>query len=162
MKKQGDFISSLILVALGIFYLIYAFSYPWGSLANPGPGFLPVVAGVLFLLLSLRLTLEAIPHRSTSRADETSATTEESNRTGALKPIWIVVALAIYIYLLDKAGYLLSSFFLLLAAIKIIGDDSWWKPLLITVGLVIGTYLLFVVWLEVPLPGGHLIPIGGR
>ncbi|KYH31291.1 tripartite tricarboxylate transporter TctB family protein [Neomoorella mulderi] len=161
MDKRGELASSIVLVAFGIGYFIYATNYAWDSLANPGPGFLPCIIGALFTLLSIRLMLGALPRKSKQAWQEATATTEGKDRKSKMMPLLIVLILIIYILILEWAGYIPSTFLLIFTGIKVMGERTWLKPLLIATGLVVFTYFLFIVWLQVPLPQGKLIPIGG-
>lgn len=163
MEKRGDFFSGIVLAAFSVGYIIYAFHYPWGSLANPGPGFLPSILGIVLLILSLNLVLRRPEGREQGNSEEAAAQVEgTSGWKRELKPLLTVLAVIVYIFLLPWIGYLMDSVFLMLSGIKIAGERSWLKPLVVTLGVSIFTYLLFVAWLEVPLPRGELISILGR
>ena len=61
-----------------------------------------------------------------------------------------------YILVLPYAGYIISSFLVLLAVLKIGKIDGWVKPLVISVSTSLVFYAIFKMALSVPLPPGIL------
>jgi putative tricarboxylic transport membrane protein len=55
---------------------------------------------------------------------------------------------------LDRLGYPLTSFLLLLGLLKILGMKRWSLNILLSLGTSAVCYFLFVQWLKIPLPKG--------
>lgn len=158
MQKRRDLISSLVLVAMGAGWVLYSFQYSMGAMDLPGPGLVPLFAGAILILLSVRLLLSALTASGTT-AKKDAAVALEAERRGYQKPVLMLAAMAIYIFTLGWSGYLLNTFLLVLLGIRIMGGRDWGKPLLVATGTAIITCLLFVSFLNVPLPQGQFIPI---
>lgn len=122
-----------------------ALSLPIGTLRSPGQGFFPLWLGVLLALLSLVLLVHTLRARAASRA-------QSESRIGQV--VSLVAALAVYTAILEPVGYPFATFLFVLYMVKITHPQRW--PLALGVSLLAagGSYLLFAVWLRVPLPPG--------
>ncbi len=122
-----------------------ALSLPIGTLRSPGQGFFPLWLGVLLLLLSLALLGQTLRARAAPGA-------HGEGRIGQV--VGLVAALAAYTAILEPIGYPVATFLLVLYMVKITHPQRW--PLALGVSLLAaaGSYLLFAVWLKVPLPPG--------
>jgi putative tricarboxylic transport membrane protein len=121
---------------------------PFGSVGNPGPGFLPWWAAVaLGLLAVLRLgqTRLARPAPDDDHPDRRVATV-----------VGLVVALLAYVALLELLGYPLSTFLLVLVVLRLLELRRWAVTLGIAAAAAIASFVVFAVWLKVPLPPGPL------
>lgn len=119
---------------------------PYGIVRNPGPGFFPWWLGLSLGLLSLVLLGQSLLARS---AGEGSA-----GRGRWSKVVGVLVALAGYALLLEPAGYPIVTFLLVLFTLRVTEPHRW--PLALGMALLAagGSYLVFAVWLSVPLPAG--------
>src|SRR5262249_61379506 len=100
---------------------------------------------VLLVLLSLLLLGRALRVQPAARA-------KSDSRVGQV--IGLVAALAVYTAILEWAGYPIATFFLVLYMVKITHPQRWLLALGISLLAAGGSYLLFAVWLKVPLPPG--------
>ncbi len=119
---------------------------PYASQTSPGPGFFPLWLGISLMGLSALLFV------TTRRRDVPFV----ESAAGFKKMALLVVAFLVYAFVLDSLGLLISLsllVFFLLGYLERRGWKTW-----LTGGLVIslGCYLLFKVWLGVPLPLGIL------
>ena len=65
------------------------------------------------------------------------------------------VLLVLYAFLLEKAGFLLSTPLVVVLAMRaLLRRQSWTLTLLLAAGITISCWLIFVVLLEAPLPRG--------
>lgn len=152
-KQVGEFASSLVLILIGVVYLVYGSRYPWERLANPGPGFFPAVIGAIFLAGSAVLCVSSFFH-SRKEPGNTSAGAHSQPDAGSRK-LWLLLALlAVYLLTVEPIGYLINSFLLMFFSARLMGARGLGRTLLLAVGMTLGTYLLFGVWLQVPLPKG--------
>jgi hypothetical protein len=60
IKSQKDFYSGLLFMAIGVAFAWGATSYRIGRSASMGPGFFPLVLGLLLALLGLVITVRAL------------------------------------------------------------------------------------------------------
>jgi hypothetical protein len=67
-----------------------------------------------------------------------------------------LAALSLYGIALDYLGYLATTFLFLMFTSKIMEREKWKGPLVLALFTAVGSYLLFVVLLQVQLPKGIL------
>jgi len=56
----------------------------------------------------------------------------------------------------NRLGYPLVSFLLMLGLLRILGRKRWGLNILISVAAAVGSYFLFVKWLDIPMPKGWI------
>jgi putative tricarboxylic transport membrane protein len=115
-----------------------------------GPGLYNVGIGILLLLLGL-IYLLFRPRRS----DEEKKKTEE--REYRLNMINMVCILAGYILLIDFIGYLLSTMIFFVLIHRIVGFKSWRVNVIVSMGVTLSFYIIFVRLLDMIFPTGILL-----
>ena len=121
---------------------------PFGTVRNPGPGFLPwwVAATLGFLaVVLLGQALAAGPGASAAGGGRR-----------VLKVGGLLVVLAAYVWLLEPLGYPLCTFLLVLFMLRVVEPHRWMVALGVAALAALGSYVVFAVWLQVPLPPGPL------
>jgi hypothetical protein len=99
-------LAGLFFGAIGLFAAIYATNYPIGHVTRMGPGFFPMMLGVMLVGLGLLNIVHAIAWAKPDRLEKL-----------ALKPLLIIpVAIAIFGVLLAKVGLLIAVWTLVLLA----------------------------------------------
>jgi len=146
MVKRDVAVASLA-VAFGAAAAFESARLPFGTIHNPGEGFFPWWASVTAVLLATILLIQALNSRSSSARDE-------SRRL--VKVIVLLVILAAYTFLLDPLGYPICTFLLVLFMLRVLDPQRWRVALSIAVLTAAGSYVVFAVWLSVPLPRGPL------
>jgi putative tricarboxylic transport membrane protein len=138
--------------ALLLFAVLAAFEsarlLPFGAVRNPGPGFFPWWVSVALGLLALVLLGHSVAGR---RGPAQSA------RGGRLlKVVGVLALLGVYSLVLDVIGYPIATFVVVLFMLRVTEPHRW--PLALGLALLAagGSYVLFAVWLGVPLPAGLL------
>jgi hypothetical protein len=164
--------SAAALALLALAYLLAARRYPLDTLATPGPGIVPLVAGVALLGVAISLFVKTgrvgAPAVSfgppTSRAGLADPATTHETGVAPIRPtdptpqrvrrspIVLAVALVLYAALLPRLGFIASSFALVVIASRLMGASGWWRPAALAAGVAAIGYLLFARWLGVPLP----------
>lgn len=147
--RRSLLVTSLLLVAFGIYFTAVAFELPYFTRITPGPGFFPRWVGGLFTLAAFLLfvnTLRTHPELDSSWPD----------RRGWLNIVVTVAVLALAIMFLETLGYVLSMLLVMLVTIAVIGQHRFPTVLAVSLATSVGTYLLFSTWLRVPLPRGLL------
>lgn len=147
--KPSDRKSSAFWMAFSVVVILLSLNLPIGKLAAPGAGFLPLLAGGLMFLLSLGLFVQTFFGK------------EERPRAfwakeGAGKVFWILLSLLLYGGLLERLGFILSTFLLMAFLLAMIGKQR--KTLVLFVSLLssLGCFAVFQLWLNVQLPKGVL------
>jgi putative tricarboxylic transport membrane protein len=133
----------LIVFALAVVW--HARRMPLGTLALPGPGFLPIVAAALLGVLALALLVDALV-----RADR-----DGPRAAGApgRTPLVVMAALVLYAVVLERVGYLAATA-PLLAVLLLLHRQRWPLAVALSAIATLGSWWLFAAWLEVPLPRG--------
>lgn len=152
---------ALVLVGAGA----AAWSLTYGLLVEGGqvgPGLLPLAAGVLVCAISLALlvrTWRAQRVVDTPPSDETANGVDRFGRSERqrVRIMWIVFGLLLVTLLLAPLLGFLPAFGLFVFVIsKFIEHRPWWGSLLVAALAVVVLYVVFVLFLNVPLPGGPL------
>jgi putative tricarboxylic transport membrane protein len=138
---------ALMSAVLSIIYLVTSLQYPMDTAAQPGPGFYPFIVGILWLLSSLGLALEA-------RTKEERALVSWPQGVAFFRIIAIVGSLLFYVILLPVLGHVIVAAVVILVALQAMGGLRWQFRIALTILLTLGSYYLFDVLLEVPLPRG--------
>ena len=157
--------SALGLALLAIGYLIAGHRYPLDTLATPGPGVVPMVAGLALLGVAIWLFIvagSASPARSAGGLPETGVAPERpiklsESGVAPQRPInrsalALCAALVLYAALLPRVGFVVASFALVVVASRLMGLPGWWRPAALALGVIAASHLLFARWLGVPLP----------
>ena len=149
MDKR-DTLSSLVWFAVGIFVFISSIRLGIGSLSKPGSGFVSFYASIFFIGFTvLMLVMNRFDPKRFSRL----ADAWKGLHWGAV--LIVIGSSIIYLLILDKIGYLLSTFGFMLLLFGL-GKMKPWIALISTALAVIGSYYLFHILLKVPLPRGIL------
>ncbi len=143
-------ITVLCFLILGIFYLIGSLNLGIGSAISPGAGLYPFFIGITLISLALPLFLLSLKQKEPQQSQE-----EGFPRGKDLKR---VVALALtfgfFAIFLKPLGYWVCGTVLMGASLKLLGMNSWWKIVSISILTTAISYFLFVSLLQVPIPLG--------
>ncbi len=147
--KHRDLMSGLFWLAVGILLTVLSTSYTVGNIVEPGPGFLPLILGILIIFLSLIVLIGA--RKSSSEGNVAS-----SGEGGWKRVSYAVLVLIVLAFFFEKIGYLITFFLLMLLLMIGAGGQSWKRILLTALFSAVGVYVVFVLLLEQPLPSGLL------
>lgn len=134
-------------LALGLVTIFGASRLTYYSETGPGDGFLPLWLGVGITLLALLL----LGGRSTR---EREAQGHAQPGTSPRKPLLLVGLLAAGLFLLPWLGFLLTILALMVALLCLLEGVSLARSLLAAVCTSLVLYLVFTLWLQVPLTVG--------
>lgn len=158
---------------IGAALLIIAGYWAWQTalLDNPempgtiGPRVFPFILSGLLAVLALFL-IAGTRRAGVVKQEVAAAAEAESGAASArslLEHEWVAVPLTlglllIYVYLLPTVGFLLSTPFLMLVAVKfLLGETSWVRAVAVSVGVSLTIYLVFGKIFSVPLPVGKIL-----
>jgi putative tricarboxylic transport membrane protein len=135
----------VLLVAAGA-YLTLALRLPFGAAARPGAGFYPVIVAVFAVVVALTATASAFRGASGAEAIELAAASRR-------RVVISMVALVAFCLALPWVGYPAAAFAFVAVVLRYLG--ARWATALLTGALSsAGSYGLFAVLLDVPLPRG--------
>lgn len=152
MKIKYEIIPILFWVALSLLVMTFSHKLNLGDFQNPGPGLMPFLFGATLLLISLVLIVKLIPKFREKSEREHKAQKEKGN---FLKVGLVSGALFVYVFLLEKLGYLITASLVVVFLFKIAGSPKW-RPVLIASAItIIVSYVAFTL-LGVRFPVGVL------
>jgi hypothetical protein len=138
--------TALGLAAFAVAYLVADRRYPLDTLATPGPGLFPLIAGLALLALAAWEFVTAAPHRA---RDPAGGIQEPPSPRG---PLVMAAVLVLYVAVLPVVGFILASLALVFVSARLMGLGGWWAPAVLALGITLGSRVIFVTWLGVPLP----------
>ena len=152
IKSQKDFFSGLMFMAVGVAFAWGASTYNVGSGARMGPGYFPLMLGVLLALIGVVITFTALVVES-----------EGGGKIGkwAWKPLFFIIAANVVfgILLAGLPGIKLPAMGLIVGiyALTFIASmaEAGWKfktTFILATVLAVGSYLAFVVALKLQFP----------
>lgn len=149
--KKIDLIPAIFWMGLGIAVAVSSYGLRLGTLANPGPGLMPFLLGIMLSLCSLPIFVRSFLAIIRDQKSE-----DESVWSGIqFKKLIIIVASLLGCWMfLEKIGFVLTTFLLLLILFKTMGSQKWRSVLVASILTVLVVYIVFVIVLRVGLPAG--------
>ncbi len=133
-----------------LYICIESLRLPLGSWRDPGPGFLPLGAGICLGILSLIAFFQA---RSRTKRRTRGGWYSQERWKSLLLILGVLFGYALF---LDFLGFLVSTFILLLMLFRFVEPQKW----VVAVGgsalASIASYVVFELWLKTQLPKGIL------
>jgi putative tricarboxylic transport membrane protein len=146
--RKNDLISSLFFSVCGLLITVGSLRMPIGRLGEPGPGFLPLIVGILLVLMSLTLFINSL------RLKMADQKVLGMDRKEQFKVFTTTLSLIVYAVALRPLGFVLVTFILLVFLFRVIGELNWKVSITGPILTTLFFYLLFDVWLEVQFPLG--------
>ncbi len=153
MQTQSRF-GSTFWIVIGIYVGIHGYWLGLGHLHSPGPGFIFFLAAMVLVVLSLVDLLGTLTGKGSASPEEKETPMWSGVRWQ--KILLVFVAVSVYVYFLNRAGFLLSTFLLMLFLFKAVEPTRWWVAILSSIVTTTLSYAIFSRWLGVPFPGGVL------
>jgi putative tricarboxylic transport membrane protein len=150
MRNVPDIIGSVLLIFVGIGVIIESVRLHVGTPLMPQPGFFPFLGGFLLIVLALILLVQGI----VSHGDGSPHDREDFGELR--RPAILVVSMSIYTAVLEPLGFVLPTFIIAAVILRVLGVTSWKVLILASLGLSVGTYVLFGRILGIDLPVGIL------
>jgi len=125
--RKKDFVTSLILIAFGIFMILYTLTVipmkdSWGGVMNVwfvSPGLLPVCIGVLIIIMGSVLCNRAIKDGGARRFLEDISQKEKDRSGKTVRFLGILLVIVAYVYLhIPRIDYFLSTVLCLMVFIS--------------------------------------------
>ena len=152
IKSQKDFYSGLMFLAVGVAFAWGATTYNIGQGARMGPGYFPLMLGIVLAILGLGVVFSSMV-----------VETEDGDKIGpwAWKPLGLIIGANIVFGILlgglprfgvPAMGLIVAIYALVIIA-GMAGDEFKLKEsLILATILAIGSYLAFVVLLKLQFP----------
>ena len=145
---KAEVIAGALVLAFGAALLAGAMRFPFFLDGVPGPGFLPLLisfgvaaSGIVLITGGVRGTIRTENPRWPSAA-------------GWRRVGYMLAAMTVAFLLLELLGFLIVTTLFMAAMIYALGERSWRMLATVPVLSAIALYVVFAVWLRVPLPKG--------
>jgi len=157
--SKGDLLIAIFWMIFGIIITTVSYGLGLGNLTTPGSGLMPFALGIILSLCSFPiLTRYFVNRKKTDKGGQQRVWSEVSFRKIAL----VLACLIGYSLLLERLGFLVITFFLLLVLFKMVDSQKWSWTLIATILTTSFAYFLFVVLLNVYMPTFPLSSLSGR
>ncbi|WP_339253662.1 tripartite tricarboxylate transporter TctB family protein [Sporosarcina sp. FSL W8-0480] len=145
MSKTFDRYASIAFLLIGLLFVIESLKISNSAYGSAvGPKAFPLGLGIILILLSLRLLYETFKYKSEAATGE---------KLQYKKFIIILASAALYAFLLEKIGYVISTFVFLLVAFQTMERGRIVPSVIIAAVFSFGVYYLFAEFLGGSLPG---------
>jgi len=159
-SRRKETIIAMVLLGFSALYLVSSFRLEIGNPRNPGPGFFPIVIGVLLTVCAGTYVLRVI--RKRARGEKATPSAEGRNYRG----IAAIIASGIsYPLILGTFKFLLSTFVVTFLMLYLLKPKKLLSSILLALALALASFLIFCRFLGVGLPMGpieiFLFHVGG-
>jgi len=148
--RRLEFFGSIFLLIFSLFFCREAYKLSLGPPGTPGPGLVPFLLGaILFVLSSIYFfkTLRALQQ-------EQEIYLWRGLRWG--KVILVFATLFAYALFLERGGFLLCTFLLLMSLFQWVDRQRWYWVYSGSLVITLLCYAVFKIWLKIQLPVGFL------
>jgi putative tricarboxylic transport membrane protein len=150
VRNCADVLGSIFLIILGVAVTIGSMGLGLGTVEQLRPGFLPFLCGIALTVLSPFLLFRAWQGR-----------TMGSQPFGAWRrPVTVLIGLVAYVVIFNPFGYVTATALLSMVVLRVFEMKSKWVLIGLSLGIAVGTYVLFNTLLGVELPAGLLDRVG--
>jgi len=139
-----------VLLALAGYIFLAAGTLPFGTMRVPQTAFFPRTLAVLLGIMSLILLARALAGR------EALGGGEKIETQGWIRIAVTLMTLAGFALALERLGFLLTTFLLMISLLRAIEAQSWRKVVVVALATALISYAIFSLLLGVPLPAGLL------
>ena len=147
--KTGDIVSGAVLAGLGVFIITEARRWEYLGPDGPGPGFFPLWYGIALVALSALLVGMSLARRASEPGGPVNW-----REVGRALVAW--AGLAACVGLLKVLGFLLAFGLFTFFLVAVMYRRSLGTAAAVSLGMMLGFYLLFPLALNVAFPVGKL------
>ena len=152
---RADFVGGLLLSAIFGAALWEGWSFQYGTEFAPGPGFAPVWLSAIGLCVSLMIAAHGLwAMRSGEDSDQRAAPALETG--GLVRVALTLLGLVAMVLLVEPLGLVAAILLFLLYLTLFVQRHGVAVGIGASVGTVVFVYVVFVYFLEVPVPKGPL------
>jgi uncharacterized membrane protein len=146
---KADRISGVFWLCFSILMIIQSYRLGLGKINQPGPGFLFFWVNIILGIMSLVVLFQAWAGK---KKEGPQPVLFEGQRM--TKILLVLVALFIYVLLMETVGFLPLTFLLFVYLLGFIEKKKWLFTVIVSVLVTIISYLIFQIWLQCMLPYG--------
>lgn len=148
-RRYMHLVTGLVFLVIAVLYLVFTFDIRVPPLGDPlGPRLFPLVLGALFLGLTVVFLAGVMTRRKAE---------DDSLDLPAQRRAWVIFGLLLaFVLVLPYAGFPIASVVFVFVVLTLLGYRTVLMNLLSAALMAAGFYLLFDMWLGVPLPALNL------
>ena len=139
-----------VLLALAGYIFLAAGTLPFGTMRVPQTAFFPKTLAVLLGIMSVILLARTLVGR------EVVSGGEKIETQGWIRIAATLMTLAGFALALERLGFLLTTFLLMISLLRAIEAQKWRKVVVVALATALISYAIFYWLLGVPLPAGLL------
>jgi polyferredoxin len=136
-----------ILALICALYTVFSARMKFGTITQPGPGFVPVFIGVAGLMLSLFVLISGLRKSNGKKS-------KDIDKKEKIRLVAFIIISVIFIPLSQYLGSILAIFILVLTLTKLFDSQGWVRPILFAAICSATVYVVFDTLLGVFLPQG--------
>jgi putative tricarboxylic transport membrane protein len=150
--KKDEIIVGVVIFLFGAITALLSLRMPIGTFRMGGTGLFPLCLGIILMILSGVFILKIFFQGREGRVKKASIESSGS----PMQLILFLGTMVLATLFFNRLGYPLVSFLLILGLLRILGMKRWGLNILISVVTAVGSYFLFVQWLNIPMPKGWI------
>jgi putative tricarboxylic transport membrane protein len=148
---NAERVGGIFWLTFGLLVMFGSFRLGLGTLQAPGSGFLGFLAGSFVLLTAVIVLAQSFLGK-----DNQVKLSDLWKGSKWRRPVTVALLILAYVLVLERVGFLLTSFLFMLMMFKWVEKFPWPKAVLVTLAVVFCSYLLFHTLLKASLPQGVL------
>ena len=145
--RKYDMLSGLFLLAVSIAICTGSLQLPVGTFNAPGPGFFPLVTGLVLGVFSLLITVQA----RKAGTEPVRFWAPEADKKGIAVSFFCIL---LYALLLERAGFIATTILFFILFSHFVCGHRWRTALFFALVTSFATYFVFSFLLHAPLPRG--------
>ncbi len=152
-NRRKEKILAVILFGFSWLYLYGCWRLKLGALNNPGPGFIPLLVGIL-LWVCTGVYLYNV-YQCKGRVQGEGEKTEEGGENLAVL-LGILASIIVYPFILEKLNFILSTMMVIFVMLVLLNFKNAFYSFFLSFGITVISFLIFAIFLGVSLPSGIL------
>jgi putative tricarboxylic transport membrane protein len=150
---RDEIVVGIVIFLFGAVTAVLSLRMPIGTFRMAGTGMFPLFLGILLMILSGLFVFNLfLQKRKTPEKKGVDVQIPGSTK----QMIFFLGTMALATLFFNRLGYPLISFLLMVGLLRILGMKRWGINILISVVTAVGSYFLFVKWLDIPMPKGWI------
>jgi putative tricarboxylic transport membrane protein len=151
--KKDEIIVVVVIFLFGGLTALLSLRMPIGTFRMAGTGMFPLFLGILLMVLSAIFIVRIFYQDRKTTAGKVVVS---GDRNSPAQLILFLGTMVLATAFLNKLGYPLTSFLLMMALLRSLGVKKWIFNLILSLMTAGASYFLFVQWLKIPMPKGWI------
>jgi len=150
-----DALTAAVVFILGVVMMTdnYRIGAGWGS-GGPQPGYFPFHIGAILCIAAVFVFAKALFGK---QRNHVVFVTWDRFRLVLV----VLLPTIVYVFAIQLVGIYVASAVFIAGFMRLLGKTSWWKTVVVSVGVSVVLFWMFEIWFMVPLPKGPLEALFG-